>query len=249
MTKIIFEGNLSPIEKETKDFAMVLKNVVSSEICDFVANEFRMLERCVNLMNPDTQAGKEIGLTESFSIYSPLFTETLSLLIQPKIEEAVGKKLYPTYSYGRIYKNGAELEPHLDRRSSEYTISLCVYKEPDQDWQLVVKHLNKKCDYFSLEKGDLLIYPGRDLNHWREGKFAGKEQIQVFIQYVDANGTSQDLKWDGRPAMGMPWESARADVHQGLEQMMDTLKQVVSDEHLDAATPTLLDTLTNIKTN
>tara|TARA_R110000868_G_scaffold1008_2_gene7689 strand:- start:7786 stop:8523 length:738 start_codon:yes stop_codon:yes gene_type:complete len=231
------------LDKETKDFAIVLRNVVSEEICKFASTEFKMLETCVGLMHPEN-AGKEIGLTESFSIYSPLFTETLSLLIQPIVEEAVGKKLFPTYSYGRIYKNGAILSPHLDRMSSEYTISLCLQPDPAHDWQLVIKHLNNTQKCVSLGIGDILIYPGRDLNHWRQGAFKGTEQIQAFIQYVDAAGTSKGLKWDDRPAMGMPWESASNLVHENLDTMLKTLKSAESDDHLSEILPTILQVLT-----
>ena len=231
-------------ELDSKDFAIVLRNVVSKEICKFVSTQFRMMATCVDLMNDDPEAGREIGLTESFSIYSPLFTETLSLLIQPQIEEAVGKKLLPTYSYGRIYRKDARLDPHLDRQSSEYTISLCLENDPSHDdWQLVIKHKNKTLEYVSLAEGDVLIYPGRDLNHWREGAYNGKEQIQAFIQYVDAEGTSAALKWDGRPAMGMPWDSANHLVHENLATQMDTMKNANGEDGLDDELPSVLDVL------
>jgi hypothetical protein len=84
-----------------------------------------------------------------------------------------------------------------------------------------------------LEKGDMLIYPGNKLPHWRKGAFNGNEQIQAFIQYVDANGTNADLKWDGRPAMGMPWDSVSENVHIELEQMMMNSKQIITKDHLD----------------
>ena len=40
---------------------------------------------------------------------------------------------------------------------------------------------------------------------WREGPYQGDEQIQVFIQYVDKNGDSADLIYDGRPKLGLPF--------------------------------------------
>jgi hypothetical protein len=235
-------------ELNSKDFAIVLRNVVSKDICKFASAEFRMVSTCVDLMDGGGDGvGKEIGLTESFSIYSPIFTETLSLLIQPHIEEAVGKKLLPTYSYGRIYRTNARLDPHLDRSSSEYTISLCLENDPvHDDWQLVVKHKDKTLEYVSLGVGDVLIYPGRDLNHWREGAFKGTEQIQAFIQYVDAAGQSRDLKWDGRPAMGMPWETANQLVHDNLATQMETMKNANGEAGLKDQLPSVLDVIAGI---
>jgi hypothetical protein len=154
-----------------------------------------------------------------------LFLESLSLHIKPLVEDAVGKQLWSTYSYGRIYKTGAELEKHSDRRSSEYTVSCCLEKDNTHDWSLVIQRLDGSCEEYYLEVGDILIYPGRDLVHWRGEKFKGAEQIQAFIQYVDKSGDSADLKWDGRPLMGLPWETARVDVKQGLTDLLDTIKQ------------------------
>jgi hypothetical protein len=208
----------------------VIKNAVSLDICDFISAEFRMMDSCIDIMNPD--AGKEQGMAESFSVYSPLFIETLSLLIQPQVEAAVNKTLYPSYSYGRIYRTGAVLHPHYDRRSSEYTVSVTLDKD-DVDWLLCVKHEDDTIERVLLEKGDMLIYPGNKLPHWRKGAFNGNEQIQAFIQYVDANGTNADLKWDGRPAMGLPWDSVSENVHIELEQMMMNSKQIITKDHLD----------------
>jgi hypothetical protein len=50
-------------ELDSKDFAIVLRNVVSKEICKFASAEFRMVSTCVDLM--DSGFGKENGLTES----------------------------------------------------------------------------------------------------------------------------------------------------------------------------------------
>jgi|GEM_PF-1572060 len=223
------------------DFAFVIRNAVSIDICKFLSVEFRMLEKCVEFFNNgDGKAvGKEIGLPESFSVYSPLFLETLSLHVKPLVEEAVGKQLWPTYSYGRIYKTNAELEQHLDRRSSEYTVSCCLEKDSAHDWSLIITRRDGTQEEYFLEVGDILVYPGRDLVHWRRGKFCGTEQIQAFIQYVNQHGDSADLKWDGRPLMGLPWETARPDVHQGLELMMDSLKEKPAAEELDKELPSI----------
>jgi hypothetical protein len=205
------------------DFAVVIKNAVSAELCKFLSTEFRMMERCVTFF--DKGSRKEVGQAESFSVYSPIFLETLSLHIKPLVEDAVGKQLWSTYSYGRIYKTGAELEKHLDRRSSEYTVSCCLEKDNTHDWSLVIQRSDGSCEEYYLEVGDILIYPGRALVHWRGGKFKGVEQIQAFIQYVDKSGDSADLKWDGRPLMGLPWTTARVDIQQGLKDLLDTIKQ------------------------
>jgi len=194
-----------------KDFAFVKQNVVDKEVCRFVAQEMRLLDEMVSHVDPSM--GKEPGQEESFSWYGPLCLETLSLHIQPKLEKILGRQVLPSYTYGRIYRTNGHLDKHLDRRASEYTVSVCLEKDNTHDWELCVQRRNKNVDVFTLEVGDILVYPGRDLVHWRNGRFQGKEQVQGFIQYVDANGDSTDLKWDGRPKMGLEFGSTLVEDH------------------------------------
>ena len=46
----------------------------------------------------------------------------------------------------------------------------------------------------------------------------GTDQIQAFIQYVDAYGDSADLKWDSKPAMCLPFEFTKDYVKAELNQ-------------------------------
>jgi hypothetical protein len=152
--------------------------------------------------------------------------ETLSLYLQPLIEELVEKSLYPSYSYGRIYYPESELTRHFDRRSSEYTLSCCIHKD-QEDWLLVIEDVNTgEITEVLLEKGDVLLYQGRVHAHWRPGKFNGQKQTQIFIQYVDANGDSKDLKWDTRPMLGLPWGFVQQYVKDEIEYVKEKSKNV-----------------------
>ena len=206
-----------------KDFAFVEQNIVDKEVCRFVAQEMRLLDDMISYANP--ALGKEPGQEESFSWYGPLCLETLSLHVQPKLEKILGRTLIPSYTYGRIYRFNGRLDKHLDRRSSEYTVSVCIEKDSTHDWELCVQRPNKDVNTFKLDVGDMLIYPGRDLVHWREGGFRGKEQIQAFLQYVDANGDSTDLKWDGRPRMGLEFGSTQKQDH-NLDREQDLQSKI-----------------------
>jgi hypothetical protein len=55
-----------------------------------------------------------------------------------------------------------------------------------------------------METGDLVIYRGCEVEHWREEFIApeGSYHIQVFLHYVDANGPYADYKYDRRPSIG-----------------------------------------------
>jgi hypothetical protein len=53
-----------------------------------------------------------------------------------------------------------------------------------------------------LNPGDLCLYRGCDLYHWRP-PFENKWYLQAFLHYVDGNGTYKDQLYDGRPFLAM----------------------------------------------
>ena len=55
-----------------------------------------------------------------------------------------------------------------------------------------------------LETGDMLMYRGCELEHWRE-PFKGENCGQVFLHYNDKNSkNAKENKFDGRPIIGLP---------------------------------------------
>ena len=196
------------------DYPILLKNVVPPTICKFVSTEFKLLAEATNAIDP--KMGYEPGFQDSFCAYCPQCLETLSVYLQSTVEKQLDKTLYPSYSYGRLYKPGSELNKHFDRRSSEYVISVCLQKGTE-DWDLVVDTPDGP-QSFLMNEGDMVLYSGRKWAHWRDGPYKGTDQIQAFIQYVDAYGDSADLKWDSKPAMCLPFEFTKDYVKAELNQ-------------------------------
>jgi hypothetical protein len=56
-----------------------------------------------------------------------------------------------------------------------------------------------------LLPGDLAIYRGCDVPHWREPFDKGQDawQVQAFFHYVDEHGPNAEWKWDKRDSLGM----------------------------------------------
>lgn len=132
--------------------------------------------------------------------YADAFSETLLLELKPSVERATGLELLPCYSYLRIYGNGAVLPKHLDRPSCEISTSLTLGFKAPALWPLcVIADAAEKV--LPLEPGDMLIYRGADVPHWRE-PFVGEYWVQTFLHYVDANGQYTDFKFDGRERIG-----------------------------------------------
>jgi hypothetical protein len=202
-----------------KQDCIVLKKAVSEELCKFLALEFSMMETTCRHLYPDANLADLCDNT--FARYSPLMMEALSVHLQPIVEETVGMKLYPVYSYARIYYEGSELLKHHDRESSEVTLSICLEKE--NDWPLYVENDQGEVHVLNLDVGDVGIYSGRKHQHWRE-PLKGKRHIQAFLQYVDAEGESAWLKYDTRACLGLPFEYVGQAVKNELQQMADARK-------------------------
>ena len=99
--------------------------------------------------------------------YSDIAMETLMLKCQPIMEKTTGLKLYPAYTYARIYKKGDELKRHKDRFSCEISTTMNLGGD---DWTIYLEPSEKKVKGIKvdLKPGDMLVYSGCELEHWRE---------------------------------------------------------------------------------
>lgn len=134
--------------------------------------------------------------------YGDLMMDGLMNKLLPEIEESSGLKLFPTYSYFRVYKRGDTLAKHIDRPSCEISVSLCLGFEEGKTWPIWIEAPGGKFSV-SLQPGDALLYRGTECAHWREA-FEGNGLAQVFLHYVDQNGPCAEWKFDkGRSTAGL----------------------------------------------
>ena len=205
---------------------LVIKRAISRELAEFCYDYFcnkrkvaRLFfdARYISQFNNDWGVWNDKQIPETYSQYSDLVMETLLEKIQPRMEIEAGVKLNPTYSYARIYKKGDVLKRHKDRYSCEISTTLHLGGDP---WSIFLeadtskgKYDEEKDEYkpskskgmeIELGVGDMLMYRGCELEHWRE-KFEGENCGQVFLHYNDATkDTAEENKFDGRPFLGLP---------------------------------------------
>lgn len=197
----------------SKNKQVYLKKALSPDICKLAA-QYGIFDSVVNY-DEDL-----LMVKGSHSKYGDSLMEALLLHLQPTIENATGLQLYPTYSFYRTYKAGNELKKHTDRPACEISVSVCLgynYSTPSYFWNLWVGKSS-----YSMEVGDIAIYKGLELEHWRE-PFEGDEnswQVQAFLHYVDVNGSYAFLKNDTRPAIGLPFNSRNEDLDHLAVQIM-----------------------------
>lgn len=162
--------------------------------------------------DPDAQALSLIG------DYGDPLMETIMDMSTPVIEQNVGKKLFPTNSYFRIYDKGSDLKCHTDRGSCEYTVALCLGADPfDVPYEIFVGEEDETSDYkyfrgkefkrfkinykFPMMPNSALIFQGQDTYHWRE-YCTHDHFMTVFLHYVDQDGEYAHRKFDGREMLG-----------------------------------------------
>lgn len=171
----------------------VIRQFIPPIMCRYIAKNIRVLETNSRLNLGDTQVEK------AFSGGSPAVTETLLDLMTPVLSNLLNCELYPTYSYLRIYLNGAVLDKHVDRHSCEISATVPIESEGPGNWPLCLQ-VDGGVKKIELEPGDALIYKGIQIPHWREA-FAGQRQVQIFLHYVRKGGQYSEFQFDKRPGL------------------------------------------------
>ena len=191
----------------------VLRGALSKELASFVYSYFLKKRQVAQFLfdqkyiSPFTEywgIWTDQQVPNTYSNYSDTAMETLLEALKVKMEKETGYKLNETYSYARIYKTGDVLHRHKDRYSCEVSTTLHLGGDP---WPIYLDPTGKQGQAgvkVELEPGDMLLYSGCDLEHWREA-FPGKDCAQVFLHYNDAKKkTAKENKFDGRPFLGLP---------------------------------------------
>ena len=203
----------------------VIKNAISYELANFCFNYFLLKRDAIKYMydhNLIAENGMFGTWTDQqvpgvYSIYADHVMETLLVKTLPVMKERTGLDLIPTYSYARVYEKGSILKRHKDRPSCEIstTVNLGgdlwpIYIDPTGSNNVIdeYKNIHKPNAPAGVEvvlgPGDMLIYAGCELEHWRK-PFEGNLCGQVFLHYNHANGRfAKTNLYDKRPLLGIP---------------------------------------------
>ena len=205
---------------------LVIKKAISFELANFGFNYLLLKRDAVKWMQsnnyiseftPGFGSWKDKQIPNTYSIYSDMFMETLMMKVLPVMQQHTDMNLMPCYTYTRVYKKGDVLKRHSDRPSCEISTTLHLGGEPwpiflDPTGQKTVvdehKQIHKpnapKGISIDLEVGDMLVYSGCEVEHWRE-PFEADNCSQVFLHYNNIDGPfGTQNKFDKRPLLGIP---------------------------------------------
>ena len=144
----------------------------------------------------------------AYSLYGDPLMDAILQSSNNFVSNVIGKKLIPTYSYWRLYITNNELKKHKDRPSCEYSTTLCLgydasnVEDTNYKWPVFIKSHNEEERCVTLEPGDMVIYKGCEVEHWRDA-YKGLNHAQVFLHYNEKDG-KHNIKYDGRDFLGLP---------------------------------------------
>ena len=210
----------------------IVRQAISKDLAGFFANYFKikkqvyitmLRQRYLSPFERMMGTFEDMQCYNTYSVYADIAMETLLLKIQPVMEKTTGLKLTPNYSYARMYKKGDLLHRHKDRFGAEISATMNlggdhwpIFLDPTgqssvkpsaedfvEESKRLIKNPNKGLKV-NLKPGDMLVYSGCEIEHWRE-KFKGKECIQVFLHYNNRKtpGAKENM-FDTRPHLGLP---------------------------------------------
>ena len=208
-----------------KDNYQVIRNVVSKDVANFVYKYFLLkrqvcktfrMENYVTRFNNDWGQFGDGQVPKAYAHFGDIAMETLLTEVQPFIEKQANVKLIPTYAYARIYNKGDVLKKHKDRFSCEISTTLNLGGDPwpihleakknvgIPDGKKYTASSNNKGISINLKPGDMLVYQGMVLEHWRE-EFQGDNCAQVFLHYNNQKSKDADKNiYDKRKHLGLP---------------------------------------------
>jgi len=210
---------------KTKKY-QVIRGAISKELANFIFNymmlqrdavDFSVKNQRVNAFNPFIGQRDDPQVPGCYSKYADWVMETLLMYVIPIMKAKTGLELIPTYSYTRLYEKGNILRRHKDRPSCEISTTLHlggdewpIFLDPSggdfviDEFKQTIKPGAPKGVQVDLKVGDMLIYSGCELEHWRE-PFQGNICSQVFLHYNHAKGPFANTNLlDKRPILGIP---------------------------------------------
>lgn len=203
---------------------IVIPDFINKNKAIDLSNEFKKYVED-NRINGDQQAVNSSAKYDYISFLELLCEKT------PEVSSIIGETVLPTYSYARVYKSNSVLEPHVDRKACEISITLNL--NADKPWPIWILTPNKEKRSVTLNPGDAMLYLGCAAPHWRE-QFDGEWCSQVFLHYVRSRGPYGNVYFDKKEYT----ENSQAEKKVDIQSFSS--EQIVEDKKEEMTSPTLI---------
>jgi hypothetical protein len=156
---------------------------------DGLAQQEKTLEHTIMCVETESLA--------PYFLHNDGMNEEILRELLPLHEAWSGKKLVPNNAYGlRVYRNGTNLNMHLDKSSTHIISSILHvgHGENDEPWPLVIEDFHGNTNEVFLETGDLLFYESSKLMHGRPKKMNGQYYSSLFSHYYPVDWDRQVIE-------------------------------------------------------
>jgi len=190
----------------------VMRNIIGKELTQFLFKYLKHRREVMFFLKESTYLSpfdKSYGTMDDSQIpgtyahYGDMALDLLLPHVKEKIEKEIDLQLVENYTYARLYKRYDTLVRHIDRKSCEVSGTMMLGGD---EWPIFLQDKNKKEIKVDLNPGDILLYRGCGLEHWRE-PFTKTLCAQVFIHYNEKTEETEKTKFDGRMLLGTPSDS------------------------------------------
>ena len=202
--------------KLIQDRYVVLRNFIPKEITDFTLDTWKTIEPWPDAyaavfdeeLEPIPDSPKSSHNTSRGGHTTPMGV-AMHRWLHKELSKKLDIELQETYSFTRKYDRGAYLKAHSDRPSCEISATICLGYESDngKPWRIWLDNTKNWIGHSSnvfeetqgipirkrknaigvdLEVGDILLYQGPNVVHWRD-TFMGNYSYHMFLHFFTKN--------------------------------------------------------------
>ena len=151
---------------------------------------------------------------DAIEVYSMQYAPMQTFLwgLTPRVAEAAGRSLLPSYAYFRLYQEGDICRVHSDRQACEHSLSLTMLYSDGKPWPLSVSRTELSApsaavsgDFgeepfgsVAMQPGDGVLYQGTHHRHGRLDPNPNRWSAHMFLHWVEASGRYADHAFDRR---------------------------------------------------
>ena len=170
-----------------KFFSEVQTDFYMSKVADIIEErEMKLGQDMGDIVHPMT-----------WNVNSHPIWETVMWDCLPEVERITNERLYPTYSFQRVYLKGANMQHHTDWPYCQ--ISITVNLGGSHSYPIYVTNRETgKSVKVKQKPGQAILYLGHNISHSRD-EFKGDWYSQLFLHYVLDNDNNEQFKRFSQP--------------------------------------------------
>ena len=170
------------------DRAKHIQNFLKPELVEFLTNYIYLCKKVSETSNTNKYLEGDGQVSGAkFVTYGDIAIDSLLETYFPKIQEVWDKKLYPSFTYARIYGAGTGLDMHRDRIGSDVTCSVKLSGPP---FPFVINGEEGSAErpqHYIISQGDALVWKGNKYTHGHSDEISdeGLHLLLICTEYED----------------------------------------------------------------